>query len=130
MLEFHYKHPMKEVAAKKRSESISDSGINTDPFFILTEIFVLYYTIYRGEQGVITTTADIGPRVNFGAKLTNQNTSRRDLLPAETFDSTPLTGTVATVPGTATCFFMSHFLLLISRPDKSPGYFLHLMKKF
>jgi hypothetical protein len=128
MLEFHNKHPQREVAAKK-SGSSSVCGIDTDPFFILTEIFVLHDAIYRGEQGIITTAADIGPRVYFGAELTDQNTPRRDFLPAEPFDPTPLTSTVTTVSGTATCFLMSHFLLLISRSDESPGYFLHFLKK-
>ena len=85
-------------AVALRHRTLSDSRIHADAFFVLAEIFVGYYTVYFCKKCVVTTTADIGPWMNLGSKLTNKNIACLDDLTAESLHTTPLTCTVATVP--------------------------------
>jgi hypothetical protein len=50
--------------------------------------------------------------MNYRTELTNQDISGFYHLSAEPFYSPTLPGTVTTIPGTTTCFLMSHLLLL------------------
>jgi hypothetical protein len=85
-----------------------NSRINTDPLSILTEFFEGDNTINLGEQCVVSTTPNIGTRMNSGTELPDDDVTGPDRLTAEFLHPAALPAAVAAVSRTAACFFMSH----------------------
>lgn len=75
-------------------------------------LFVLHQTIGQGEEGEVFAHADVVAGVNLGAELANEDVAGQHFLPAVTLNASSLAFGVATVSGTAACFFMSHGVLL------------------
>ena len=63
------------------------------------------------EQGVITTHANIDSRMEVSAALAHDDIAGNGFLPTVQFDAQSLTLGIATVLGTAACFFVSHCII-------------------
>jgi len=72
-------------------------GINAYPFSILAKSLVFNNPVHHGEQGIITTEANIGARMDLGAQLTNQDIPGPNHLTAKTLYTTSLARAISTV---------------------------------
>ena len=68
----------------------------------------LHKSVLLGEQGVIAAEANILASVDTCATLANDDISGNNFLAAVDFDAQAFTLRIATVLGTAACFFMCH----------------------
>ncbi len=73
-----------------------------------TLVLELHKTVYHRKQRVVFTQSNVKTRLQDCSSLPNDNRSASDILPAEPLDTKPLGVAVPSVPGTSTCFFMSH----------------------
>src|SRR5688572_10018864 len=75
----------------------------------------------KRKEGVVLANADVVAGVPARAALTHDNVAGAGRLAAEQFDAEALTLAVAAVAGTAACFLMCHFELLLFRGLLSRG---------
>jgi hypothetical protein len=61
-----------------------------------------------GIRGIIATKANMQPRFEYGAALTDQDASRRHKLATEALNAQALADTIASVPRATPCLFMRH----------------------
>jgi len=71
--------------------------INAHSFAVFPELLIGDNPINLGIEGIITSQAHIGARMNSGAELAYQDIAGPDNLAAESFYSTPLGITVSAV---------------------------------
>lgn len=81
-------------------------------FLLSSFLLVLRHPIYLCEQRVIPAHAYIGPWMNEGAELTDQDVSGPDRLPVKDLDSSSLSRAVSSVPRASRSLLMCH---LVSR---------------
>jgi hypothetical protein len=86
-----------------------------NPLFIAGEPAEQDLTGYLCKQGMIGPHADIFAGMYFRPALTDNNTSGRDFLPAETFHSQHFWIAVPTVGTAAAAFFMRHTVVTPSQ---------------
>src|SRR4051812_17268969 len=87
-------------------------GIHTHPLLDACSVLKLYCAIYQGEQRVVSTQANIRPRLDACAKLAHENAASSDELPVEALYASALGITVAAVLAAAATLFVSHVSLL------------------
>jgi hypothetical protein len=97
--------------------------IDAYPFPATAEFFKGNHAINQGEQGKIAAQTHIGAGMDLGTQLTDQDITGPDNLAAKTLDTPALGITVATIPGTTACFFMSHcfFLYMVQTGVEAAG---------
>jgi hypothetical protein len=89
-------HPQ-ETAGKERI--LRGLGrVYAHPFAVTPEILVFHYTINFGKKSIVTAKSNISARVDLGPELTHQDITCTNNLTTKSFNPTPLTGTIATVP--------------------------------
>jgi hypothetical protein len=83
-------------------------GNHIHNFSIPATLGEFYKTVLSGKQGIVIAPADIGPGMEFGSPLADDNPAGKDSLSVAYFDSETLGMGVTTVPRTADTFFMGH----------------------
>jgi hypothetical protein len=73
-------------------------------------VLEFYMALNQGKDGVIFAHADVSAWVPLGATLANDNVARDDFFATKFLDAKTAAGSIATVAGTSTCFFMCHLL--------------------
>ncbi len=96
---------------------LCNGRINADALLRLAHSLEFHYAVDHGEEGIVTSDADIVSRMHLRSALAHQNAPGGDCLPAETLDAQTLSITIASITRTSTTFFMSH--AVISRLDES-----------
>lgn len=86
--------------------------MNMNEFLLLSFLLVLGHPIYLCEKSVIPAHTHIGPWMNKGPELTDQDASRPDGLPVKDLDASSLARAVTSVSRASCSFFMCH---LVSR---------------
>ena len=83
-------------------------GVNAYLLALLVKSFKGNNAVYLCEDRIVSSQADIIAGMYFCTELTDNNSSRTDLLAAEHLYAAPLGVAVATVTGTSLSFFMCH----------------------
>jgi hypothetical protein len=98
-----------------RSRRWRRDRINAYPLPRFIQPLKLHPARNQRKKRPIASNSDIEAGVELRSALPNQNVSRFHNLTAETFYAESLSGAIAAVTGTATCFFMCHELIPRSR---------------
>ena len=88
------------------------------------------FALGQGEEGIISSNADIFSRLEMGAPLAHDNGARFDLLAAIGLNAPVLGIAVAAITGRTLSFFMSHVFTSFFCPllyPREPGWSLNLM---
>lgn len=86
---------------------------NVYDFFGFAVPLKLHDAVGKSENGIVAGATRVHARCESRATLAHDNASCGDLFAAEALDTQSLGIAIATVPGTAAAFFMSHATLLL-----------------
>jgi len=100
---------------KKLLHGKVSNRVNANLFFVPALALVFNQSVNGGKNGIITTQADIVPRVDFGSSLPDNDIPGSNHLPVILLDSQAFGFAVPTIPRTTNTFFMSKQLQIYTK---------------